>query len=258
MTRFGWFVAIALGALVPSLLAQQPATADAVQAPEGLVRLAPDYEIWLDKKNKRVVLVGEICQREGQMEMFACPRKTKEHEAVVSLATQAYMVHAALVALGAEPGNPAQFVPEYKPAQGPEIEVTVYWTDAQGKRQQTRAQNWLRNTRTNKEMATPWVFGGSGFWVDPQTREKHYLAEDGDLICVSNFTSATLDLPVESTQSNSSLMFEAWTERIPEKKTRVTLTLTPKLKGLDDQRGEDPKTDLLPPPKVDKPKDGRE
>jgi hypothetical protein len=54
------------------------------------------------------------------------------------------------------------------------------------------------NTRTGKPLEYPWVFAGSGFWVDETTGEKSYLAESGDFICVSNFPSAMLDLPVAS------------------------------------------------------------
>lgn len=73
-----------------------------------------------------------------------------------------------------------------------------------------------------------WVFPGSGFYTDPDTGKKFYLAEDGDLICVANFTSAMLDIAMESTsQGTENLLFEAWTERIPPKGTKVRLELTP-------------------------------
>ncbi|HWA98648.1 MAG TPA: YdjY domain-containing protein, partial [Pirellulales bacterium] len=211
-------------------------------------RLSAKYPVWLDAANKRVIVVGQVCLREGQMEMFACLRRTKEHESIVAVPTEAYIVHAALIAAGAEPGNPARFVPAYVPARGTEIGITVYWSDASGKRRKIRAQDWLRNLRTNKLMDQPWVFAGSGFWVDPANGQRHYQAEDGDFICVSNFTSAMLDLPIESSQSNDALMFEANTAEIPPQDTPVTLVLTPKLKELPDDRGDDPKTDLLPLP----------
>jgi hypothetical protein len=71
------------------------------------------------------------------------------------------------------------------------------------------------------------VFAGSGFWTDPNTGQRHYQAESGDLICVSNFSSATLDLTIQSSANNDALSFEAFTERIPPKGTPVTLVLTP-------------------------------
>ena len=70
-----------------------------------------------------------------------------------------------------------------------------------------------------------WIFAGSGFWKDEDTGNENYLAEGGELICVSNFSTATLDLDVQSSQSNEGLLFEAWTERIPPLGTPVRLVL---------------------------------
>ena len=70
------------------------------------------------RRTRRVVMVGQVCLREGQMEMFACLKNTKEHESVLAVPTEAFVVHAALMAVGAEPGNPARFRPKYQPARG--------------------------------------------------------------------------------------------------------------------------------------------
>jgi hypothetical protein len=102
------------------------------------------------------------------------------------------------------------------------------WEDERGQRQQARAQAWVKNVRTDKEMKEDWVFAGSGFWVDEETGDRHYLADGGDLICVSNFPSATLDLPIESSQANASLLFSAFTGRIPPVGTKVRLVLRPR------------------------------
>ena len=47
------------------------------QTPAGLVKLFPASEVWLNKKRKAVVVDGQICLREGLLEMFACPRAPK-------------------------------------------------------------------------------------------------------------------------------------------------------------------------------------
>ena len=62
------------------------------------------------------------------------------------------------------------------------------------------------------------------------------MAEAGDFICVSNFTTATLDVPIESSQSNEGLLFEANTDRIPELGTPVRLVLKPVLE--EEEEGE--------------------
>ncbi len=198
--------------------------------PVGARRLSPKYPIWIDPKEKSVLVDGQICLREGMLEMFACTRNTKEHEAIVSADTKAYLVHAGLLSLGAEPGHPAQFQPEYKPPAGTEIDVLVRWQDAQGKMQTARAQDWVKDLHTKKAMTYPFVFGGSSFWIDPENGKKFYQAEGGDFVCVSNFGTAMLDIPVKSSQSNEELEFEAFTEKIPPLGAPVRLVFKPKLK----------------------------
>ncbi len=248
-------------ALLGQALAAQPATdrAPATPAPdvkelilpEGeekeLKLLEPSSHCWMDKERKRLVLGGRIALREGQLEMFACIAGTKEHESVVAVETKAYVVHAGLLACGAEAGKPVQFVPDFRPASGTEIEITVYWKDKDGKLQTARAQDWVRDIKTQKEMTQPWVFAGSGFWTDERSGEKFYMAEDGDFICVSNFASAMLDLPTESSQSAGSLLFEAFTDRIPPQGTEVTMVLTPKVEKKEQDKDAEKKA--TPPAK---------
>jgi hypothetical protein len=47
---------------------------------------------------------------------------------------------------------------------------------------------------------------------------------------VSNFSTAMLDIPVESSPENTELSFEAFTKRIPPLGAPVRLVLKPKLK----------------------------
>jgi hypothetical protein len=197
--------------------------------PKGAKRLSPEYDVWIDPKRKAVIVDGQVSLREGMLEMFACTRNTKEHESIVSVNSKAFIIHAALLRLGAEQGRPAQFVPKYRPPSGSEIEVTVEWRDEQGNLQTARAQDWIRDINTEKAMKHPFVFAGSSFWTDEETGKKFYQAEAGDLICVSNFSTAMLDIPVESSPENSELAFEAFTKRIPPLGAPVRLIMKPKL-----------------------------
>jgi hypothetical protein len=78
-----------------------------------------------------------------------------------------------------------------------------------------------------REMDADWVFAGSGIYKDEETGKEHYLAEDGDLICVANFGGAMIDVAANSSAENSDLNFEAYTDRIPPKETPVTVELIP-------------------------------
>ena len=227
MDRLNRFFAYLLTALVLSCLTVSAAVA--AEEPEGLKRLDPMQPIWIDVARKRVVLVGKVCLREGQLEMLVCPTGTKEHESVLSVPVEASKVHAALLVVGAEPGNPARFVPDYRPARGTQVDVWLFWTDETGQRQRCKAQDWVRYAGTEKTLEHSWVFGGSGFWKDENTGEEHYQAETGDLICVSNFPTAMLDLPIESSNEAGLLSFEPYTERIPPLGTPVTIVLKPVL-----------------------------
>ncbi len=236
----------------PSKPAEDKTAEESETARKGAIRkLMPNMPVWIDSKRKMVIMDGEICLRKGSLEMFACLRGTKEHESVVAVATDAYVVHAALLAIGAKDGDPVQFDPEYQPPSGETIDVLVQWKDDNGKVQTRKAQDWIRDARNKKVMTYDWVFPGSYFWkdvtleavqkakeegIDPDTLpgKMVYAAEGGELICVSNFKSSMMDLPVPSTDANNDLWFEAFTENIPKEGTKVRLFLIPR-KEKDDK-----------------------
>jgi hypothetical protein len=161
--------------------------------------------------------------------MFACLKGTKEHESIISVDAKAYIIHAGLLAVGAKQGTPVEFQPQYKPATGTTIDITCIWTDEAGKVRHQKAHDWIQNVETKKPLELDWVFAGSRMYKDEDTGQEFYQAEGGELICVSNFPSAMLDLPVESSQANNALLFQAFTDKIPPKGTKVRLVLTPRL-----------------------------
>jgi hypothetical protein len=198
--------------------------------PPDATRLTPGERVWVDRKHSRVIVDGYIAIQEGQLEMFACPVFTKEHESVVAVFSKAATIHAGLLAAGAKTGRPVQWDPSYVPPSGSEIRIDVLWIDKDNQKQQTDARRWIRRASRDpaekRILETNWVFAGSGFWEDPDTKVKRYLAESGDLICVSNFTTATLDIPTKSTDANAGLMFIANSEEVPVPGTPVRLVLS--------------------------------
>ncbi|HMO12611.1 MAG TPA: YdjY domain-containing protein [Pirellulaceae bacterium] len=203
------------------------------------IRLDPRDEIWMDMENKHVIVGGRIALRRGPLEMFACPAYTKEHESVVAVHGSAFKVHAALLAVGAIPGAPAKVYPEYEPAIGTRIEIDVTWLE-DGKPKTVDAKSMVLNSETRKTLPIDWVFGGSVQEEDPHTGDMLYGGNAGMLVCVSNFTISTLDLPFASTDLQDNHMFEANTELVPGRGTRVLLTLKPDLSSYP-PRGQDNK-----------------
>jgi hypothetical protein len=233
-SKFVTLIAVLLSAalLFFATLAMRPHLAAGQDAPPGeLRRLSKANDVWFDDKRNAVVIDGQVCLREGQLEMFACPKGTKEHESVVSLNCTAEEVHAGLLAAGAKPGKPVSFNPDYQPATGQIIDVYVLWKDEEGKKHQVRAQEWIKDVKKDKAMAYDWVFAGSGFWKDDETGKEHYKANGGDLVCVSNFPTATLDLPIQSTDANDELMFVANKDDIPPRGTKVRVVFIPRAAG---------------------------
>lgn len=194
--------------------------------PPGATRLDPEDRVWVDRKNKRVIVDGYVALTEGQLEMLACTVGTKEHESVVAVFSKAFLVHTGLLAAGAKKGTHVKWDPKYEPPTGSEVQVLALWKDEDGKKHTIDTRKWVRKVGTDDEVLdVNYVFAGSMFWKDPDTNEKKYMAESGDLICVSNFSTATLDVPMNSSQVNSGLMFAAFTKRIPERGTPIRLVL---------------------------------
>ena len=199
-----------------------------------LTKLTPNGAVYLEvlpnKKGRRVLLEAEVCLREGFLEMFLCKKGTKEHESVVRVDADARVIHAALIAAGVPVGKPAQFLnakgePEYKPATGGAVAITVHYTKG-GKAVTHPAQEWIWDAKAKKAMAYGWVFAGSrevpGFGGGPAV----YAANaGGEVVSISNFPDSVLEIPVEVTKDDSSLAFEAKTDRIPPLLSKVWVIL---------------------------------
>ena len=175
-----------------------------------------------------MLLQAYVCLRQGQLEQFLTRQRTKEHEAILAVDADASTIHAALMAAGAEPGKPVQFRPTYQPASGSVIKIDLVYQE-KGKTITVPARHWIRDSKTKKDLDQDWVFGGSFLIRDPldETKKPYYAANDGDVICVSNFETAMLDLPIESSKDNGDLSFEANTNRIPPLETPVLVVLEP-------------------------------
>ena len=201
---------------------------DSPQPQAKKVEIAKNVFLEIEGDKRRVLVNGAVCRREGQLEQFLCRKMTKEHEAIVSAEIDAAKVHAALLAAGAEKGGPAKFDPKYTPAHGTVIKVFIQWEE-KGKTKKVPAQEWVKNIKTKKQLEHDWVFAGS-FQIPNRLDPKappFYAANDGDVICLANFDSVMLDLPIASSKENEDLVFEAWTERIPPLDTPVVVILEP-------------------------------
>ncbi|HEV3142990.1 MAG TPA: YdjY domain-containing protein [Gemmataceae bacterium] len=179
---------------------------------------------------KRILIESEVCLREGILEQLLCRLQTKEHEAILHANVDARMIHAALEAIKAKPGSTVKYDPKFQPPTGTTIKVKLEYEKSPGEKVTVNARDWIRNIKTGKALDVDWVFAGSQLFQDPDDPKKvTYQANYGDVICVANFPTAMLDVPIDSPKVNRDVSFEAWTDRIPAVGTKVTVILEPVL-----------------------------
>lgn len=180
-----------------------------------------------EAEKRRMIVHATICLREGQwgLEGLLTKGKGKEHEYILTTDCDAMKMHAVLLMAGAEPGSPVRYAPQYSPACGDPIKITIrYMKD--GKLVSVPAQQWVRDAKTKKEMTQDWVFAGSQLRQDIEDpKKKNYLANWGDVVCITNMESAMLDLPSPRPGAGGieNRTYEAWTERIPPIGTKVEM-----------------------------------
>lgn len=218
--------------------------ADTYGPPPGAVQLGEQPDLWVDMKTKRVYIDGYVSMKRGPLEMLACPIGTKEHESVVAVFAKSSEVHAALLAIGAQSGTTARWDPEFLPPTGQTILVWVTYREPMSgpaeddndryrpfvpgeKVEVVDARRWIRNVETQEALSEPWVFSGSEFWTDPDENIERYSANAGDMICVSNFSTAMMDVPFASSADAGNTLFQPFAERIPDPGTPVRLVLVP-------------------------------
>ncbi len=195
-------------------------------------RVEMGKNVWLEVQGdkRRVIVQAEVCLREGMLEHLMCRKRTKEHEAILAADVDARDIHKALILAKATPGSTVKYKDDGTiiPPTGTKIKVTLRYKD-KDKQITVPGREWVRDLHTKKSLEHDWVFAGSEFQVNPLEKDKPplYAANAGDVICVSNFEGAMLDLPINSSKNNAELEFEAFTERIPPVGTPVTVILEP-------------------------------
>ncbi len=135
---------LSAGLSAPVLQAQGPASGTK-KTDTKLVPLNKQETVLLDAEGKRLILKSQVVMREGLLEMLVCLKQTKEHESVLSVATKAQIIHAGLLALGAESGEGVKFTPEFQPPTGQKLDIFLTYRDEDEKLHRVPAQSWVRH-----------------------------------------------------------------------------------------------------------------
>jgi hypothetical protein len=152
----------------PAAGAAQDAT-NAVAAPlseseKALCELLSGMGVRYLPHERRVEVAGWVNMQRGLIEVFACAPEGKTHESVVVLDCVPSGLHAGLLALGLEPGEPVELGTDgsYRRPTGAKVEIHVAWSTIDGVAKRCRAEEWVWDQKRERAMEPgAWIFAGS-------------------------------------------------------------------------------------------------
>lgn len=234
----------------PSKKAEEAADPGVVMEKNGEQLSLPGIKIHI--KERYVDVDATVCLASGFLELIACAKDTKEHESIIAIDAKAAHIHAALLLLRAQPGNPAtrkliegENVEDgrwvHLPPSGAKIDVYLVVKDKDGKPVERPISAFLMKEKDPYDVTSDaskkkepenfpthtFLFAGSHIFKtqDGQTR---YLADvDGNVISISTFGDELLCLAEFYGQGNEGLVWEVDPTHLPEIGTKVILRLRP-------------------------------
>lgn len=253
-----FFKAACATLLMPSLLLLGLDAAEEVDAPvsEKQEEAKPDRKslelpgLRIRLEERYVDVDATVCLRVGMLELIACTKDTKEHEAILSVHAKAAHIHAALLLIGAKPGNPAMRKPINEeqtrwvdlPPRGQEIDVFIVIEDEEGKLKEHPMSEFLVRSAEDvnggpvteeqkKDRRFPthtFLFAGSHLWKH-EDRPPRYLADDsGNVLSLATFGDELLCLPGVHAHENGGLVWEVDATHLPALDSKVILRLRPR------------------------------
>lgn len=177
------------------------------------------------------------------LEVIACRRDSKEHEALAMTDALASHIHAGLLLLGLEPGSPGRWVwrgdtPEAIAPEGDEVRITIAWTDGEGVRIEHAATDLVVSRGDGRTLTGMlgaadaddppgrFVFAGSRM-VLHQGREFYDADGTGLIVGMHTFGSEVVAL-TRTMSPEASILEPEWIARrdlLPERGTAVVVRI---------------------------------
>jgi len=249
-------ISLSLAAVTPAVL-RQPADAGTQDADGGgdeaqagalklLERAFREQGIQLDVKAQACAVPAQVCIREELLEYLVVGPSGAAHEALLSTEVIPSLLNTALVALGVEPGENAQWV-EVEPAptaeevaagaptheviapRGDGFYLYVAWREGE-ERFLYRIEDLVGNLDTRRSLRRhPFVYLGSRM-VRPDPEEEEVFAADweGNLIALSFFQAGNTVLTASVPECVSQTIFLPNTWLLPESRSQVMLVFSRK------------------------------
>jgi len=144
--------------------AAKPVAAPESESEKALRELLSGMGVRYLRAERRLEVAGWVNMQRGLVEVFACAPEGKTHESVVVLDCVPSGLHAGLLALGLEPGEPVEIGTDgsYRQPTGAKVEIHVAWTTIDGVEKRCRAEEWVWDQKHERAMEpAAWIFAGS-------------------------------------------------------------------------------------------------
>lgn len=200
--------------------------------------------ITINSEERFVDVQSVVCLAEGYLEVIACAKDSREHESIVMVEAKPSHIHAALLLIGARPGNPAMRKPVDEeatrwidiPPRGQSVKVTLLVPDEKGVMTERPISDFLSPSKD--ESGLPEVAGAAekfpdtflfaGSYTHQEGETKTYLGDvNGNVISISTFGDEVLCLAGHHAQENHALSWQIKPDSLPEIGTKVILRLRP-------------------------------
>jgi hypothetical protein len=221
--------------------------------------------IKIHTKERYVDVDATVCLTEGFLELIACTKDSKEHESVIAVNAKPSHIHASLLLIRAQPGNPAMAQKLEDggwldiPPRGSEIDVFLVVKDEKGETKERPISDFIVRAQEEdiygpnavKKPAAErgrfpthtFLFAGSQLYKDDAGQARYISDQSGNVISLSTFGDELLCLPGKHSQENDALSWEIDSTHLPALGTKVLLRLRPKQqeKAVPDAEKETPK-----------------
>lgn len=217
----------------------------------------PGVEINL--KERCVDVASTVCLAEGALELIACTKNTREHEAIIMIEAVPKHVHTALLLIGARPGNPAMRKPIDKeatrwmdlPPSGGPVDVSLVFPDKEGKTVERPISDFIvanndasdgtaEGAKPERFSTNTFLFAGSILHGEKDGPRQYIADSSGNVISITTFGDEVLCLPDFHDNANGALMWQIDGTHLPPVGTKVTLRLRPQLQAEPAPEGKQP------------------
>lgn len=201
-------------------------------------------------KQRYVDVDATVCLDAGFLELIACTKGSKEHESIISVDAKPSHMHAALLLLGAQPGNPGMAKKLEDggwldiPPKGSEVDASLVFKNEKGELKERPISEFIMRgqegdvygpdaveTPPEKRGRFPtstFLFAGSQLYKGEDGKATYLSDGSGNVISLATFGDELLCLPGKHSHENSSLAWEINPTHLPAVGTKVILRLRPK------------------------------